>query len=349
MPDIDTDKTTVYPSENDIAVTKGEGGIGTEANVANQEKFQYPKSGIIADRDSNDEELSTAGFIVSEVGSSLNLKIDVGVGSPVKAESFIDGYIMKFTGTLKTGAADFLMTASKTNHVYLKIKKTAGKVVGGEIIVVPEDSGVAPALPNDFTKIAKVITDATEITEVIDERSSMISLPAFFDMAPHFQAGTTGSDGSNIFFYAPIIGRVTTLRFRYNIGGIRPSVGSSGANGLHKSKIIVEGPEGTSESSELSTTIFFQPEGGLVIVAKTRDVFINIDNSIGRFAGGFLKIRFNLNSDSSANRAFAAQMGAVGIRSLFVTSGNPGSSETAQVFDNDVRAMGRFMEWNAPL
>ena len=178
---------TVYPSENDVAQTVGEGRIGSEKTHTDYSEMwlgDHVKSGY-------DFPASTSG--------TLSMNVQPGVAS-------IDGQRVE-----SHAVEAIVLAANDTNHIYVKFTIDGSN----NVISVALVSNVSGEDPIQSVKLGQAITNATEVTSTIPEDRSedpylfqdnhfyaetgkLAIVAAGFAILPSFSAGS-----SEIFVYVP--------------------------------------------------------------------------------------------------------------------------------------------------
>lgn len=150
----------VFPTLGDVGGA-GAGKVLTEANLVSWLKPLLGGNFVVS------------GFTVPASSATLNLDVAAG-------ESLLSGYrvVIDTTTTLA-------MTASVTNHIYLKLTRDASQNVTEATFEV-NTTGTAPA---DSVKIATATADASTVTSTADARVLMLDLT---DLLAHKHTGAAG-------------------------------------------------------------------------------------------------------------------------------------------------------------
>ena len=134
--------TIIFPSENDVGIAADDGRVATEARL--QAVFRAlagAVDGVIAG-------------MAPTAGAGLNLTVATGTA------------IVNGRWVSEDAALTHLLPASSTRWVFLKVTTTSGLATGTTTV----DLGSAAPPDNEHVLIAKVITGATTISTIEDQR-----------------------------------------------------------------------------------------------------------------------------------------------------------------------------------
>lgn len=322
------DQQTVYPTNKDLAETPGEGDIGLENNVSNNYFRQYQRNSF-----SND-----LAFVLTDPASGLQVLLTGG--GEGGAHCMVRGhrFFMSSTLLLKDSGNDVDVVgdiqANSHNHIFISINRDVNLEIDKMQITI-NTSGVQPSTQGNSLKIGVAVTDGSDVLEIIDQRQCSISLPAYvdFDTLKGSQSTYFGSvDG---LVSVPILGQTTNLSLILLAAAAGLPVDSDQDIDV---KVVVEGPgpDGLGLQQEsVEQTIVTKRAGGATFTQPTliktwNRVFINIENEIGRFEGGYLRI------------GIKAKIPAAGVEFFLAV-------ERLDFVDNfnDSRGLARVQNWNA--
>lgn len=322
------DQQTVYPTQKDLAEAGGEGRIGLENNVSKNYFHQYERNSVSG----------PDAFKLTDPGSGF----DVLLTGDAENGGFcmIRGHRFQMSGTLtlKSAGNDVdvvgAMQANSFNHIYVTINRDVNSEIDRMQITI-NTSGVEPQAGGNAMKLGIAETDGTDVINIEDTRPASISLPIFLTLHSFESNSTSFINGDDSFVNVPVLGQTTNL-------AIVLIAGADGLplNGDHDMtvKVRVEGPgpDGnglTQESDEFVITT--KKSIGSTDIKSQHRIFIDIENEIGRFEGGFLKIRLSAKNNSIGTTGFVGN-------SKDSTSG--GFDHIDKEFD--ARGLSRVQNWD---
>lgn len=280
------DQQTVYPSQKDLAQTPGEGVVGLENNVSINYFRQYQRNSF---SDAN-------AFVLSDPNTGLQVLLTGGAESGRHAMIRGHRFEMSSTLLLKDSGNDVdvigTIQANKYNHIFILINRDVNLEVDKMQIVI-NTSGIQPGANGNSLKIGIAVTDGSEVIQIIDQRQSSICLPTFCEIPEKDNATTSFVYGDRSYINVPILGQQSVLSVAF-------AAGASGAplngdlNFDWKCEVEGPGPDGlglTQESSIFTFTTKKFVTAGTPSARSIHRGFILIDNEIGRYDGGLLKIR----------------------------------------------------------
>jgi len=318
------DQQTVYPTNKDLAVTPGEGDVGLENNVSTNYYRQYQRNSFS----------DASAFVLSDPSSGFDVLLTGGAESGSHAMVRGHKFFMESTLTLKSAGNDVDVVgniqANKHNHIFISINRDVNLEIDKMQITI-NTSGVQPGANGNSLKIGVAVTDGSTVTEIIDQRQSSILLPIFCEIPPRQYNSTSFAYGPQTYMNVPIIGQTTNLSIMFIAGAIGVPLNNP-FDFDWKCELEGPGPDGlglTQESTEQTFTTLKQLGSGGVPEAKTiHRGYIDLENEIGRFDGGLLKIRMAVKPSSFTE-------------TLITTY----KSETG--FEWDTRGGHRSQNWNA--
>ncbi|RLB94235.1 MAG: hypothetical protein DRH26_01800 [Deltaproteobacteria bacterium] len=271
------DDTTIFPTELDIAEIVGDGNLYLEANIARILHNKYPRNSIPLKDD------GTIGFTFSGATGGLTITLEAGV-------AIIQGYrvVISDSQTITVDSTD------DDYFIWLQLERDANNRVEGASILVTTGT----AVQTEAVSLGVITVASSVIDSYRNVRPPGIVMPAQIVLEPYAKADVAYSDGDPRNVYCPMIGDITTLTIKVNVTG--------DASLTANFKLFAEGPNDSRIYSDEFTETLSSPSA-TVTEAQTLMTF-DIDNKIGRYEDGTIKLGFSGKSGHGSNKMYLQQV-----------------------------------------